>query len=115
MTAQLKQMGVGISIDDFGTGFSNLQYLHRMAVDNLKIDKEFILGFEDDANKRDIVRAIIQIARAMGMKTIAEGVESSQIEALLREMGCTHAQGYYYSKPLPADAMAAFLLSRNAR
>lgn len=115
MTALLKQMGVGISIDDFGTGFSNIQYLHRLAVDNLKIDKEFILGIEDDANKRDIVKAIIQIARAMAMSTIAEGVENSQIETLLRDMGCTSAQGYFYSKPLPAEAMAAFLVAQGSR
>lgn len=115
MTARLKEMGVGISIDDFGTGFSNIQYLHELAVDNLKIDKEFTQGIEDDANKRDVVKAIIQIARAMGMSTIAEGVENQQIETLLRDMGCTHAQGYYYTKPLPAAAMAAFLVARDSK
>ena len=81
-------------------------------MDHLKIDQEFTLGIETDANKRDIVRAIIQIARALDMTTIAEGVENSNVEALLREMGCTEAQGYLYSKPVPAPAMAEYLRAR---
>ena len=112
MTAELKAMGLALSIDDFGTGFSNIQYLRRLKVDHLKIDQEFTLGIETDANKRDIVRAIIQIARALDMTTIAEGVENSNVEALLREMGCTEAQGYLYSKPVPAPAMAEYLRAR---
>lgn len=109
MTAELKAMGIGLSIDDFGTGFSNIQYLQRLHVDNLKIDQEFTRGMEADASKRDIVKAIIQIARAMAINTIAEGVENSDVEAILRGMGCVYAQGYYYAKPLPADTMATFL------
>lgn len=112
MTAELKAMGIALSIDDFGTGFSNIQYLRRLKVDHLKIDHEFTFGIETDASKRDIVKAIIQIARALGMTTIAEGVENSNVEGILRDMGCTEAQGYLYTKPLPSHAMEDYLRAR---
>ncbi len=112
MTKELRAMGVSLSIDDFGTGFSNIQYLRKLSVNNLKIDQEFTRDMENDDNKRDIVKAIIQIAQAMGMNTIAEGVENRQVEDMLLAMGCTHAQGYHYCKPLPAIEAAHFIRER---
>lgn len=99
---RLTDLGVKMSIDDFGTGYSSLSYLKRFSVDKLKIDQSFVRALaaapEDDA----IVRAIIQMARSLGLRTIAEGVESADIGALLHTLGCEEAQGYHYAKPMPA-------------
>jgi len=112
MAGELKAMGVGLSIDDFGTGFSNIQYLGQLAVDKLKIDGVFTRAIAEDDAKRDIVKAIIQIARSLGMATIAEGVEDEATRALLLAMGCSEAQGYLYTRPLPAEELRVFLQQR---
>ena len=106
---RLKLMGVKLSIDDFGTGYSSLSYLKRFEVDKLKIDQSFILELATDPEDAAIVRAIIQMAHSLGLRTVAEGVETSQLLDHLRLFHCDDAQGYFYARPLPADAFMAFL------
>ncbi|WP_367848001.1 EAL domain-containing protein [Rhodoferax sp. WC2427] len=101
---RLSERGFRLSIDDFGTGYSSLAYLKRLPVDELKIDKSFVMGMERDPDDAKIVRSTIDLAHNMGLSVVAEGVENIEIWHLLREQHCDEAQGYYMSKPLPVDA-----------
>ena len=107
--SRLNEMGVRLSIDDFGTGYSSLAYLKRFPIGKLKIDRSFIQGLPADASDAGIVRAIVQMALALGMQVIAEGVETAEQEAYIIAQGCHEGQGYLYSKPLPARELTAFL------
>jgi EAL domain-containing protein (putative c-di-GMP-specific phosphodiesterase class I) len=110
---RLQLMGCKLSIDDFGTGYSSLSYLKRFAVDKLKIDQAFIRELDKNQDDAVIVRTIIQMANNLGLHTIAEGIESQEIMALLRENHCDEAQGYYIGKPMPADEFIQFIRSYN--
>jgi diguanylate cyclase len=105
--ANLRNVGVHFSIDDFGTGYSNLGYLKKFQVEYLKIDQSFIRRMEDHPDDAVIVKAIIQLAKSLGLETIAEGVETESVAQLLRMMGCQNAQGYLWSRPLPANSAEA--------
>ena len=110
MTLQyLADLGVRLAIDDFGTGYSSLSALHRFPVEVLKIDRSFIEGLKTGSEDGVILWAILDLARTLGMKAIAEGVETAEQLARLREMGCEMAQGNYFSEPLPAEAASALL------
>jgi diguanylate cyclase (GGDEF)-like protein/PAS domain S-box-containing protein len=106
---RLKGLGVSISIDDFGVGYSSLSYLKRLPADALKIDKSFVRGVGEDAEDTAIVRMVIDLAHTLGMKVVAEGVEGWAQGALLAEMGCDMAQGFHFARPLPPEEMAEFL------
>jgi diguanylate cyclase (GGDEF)-like protein len=109
---QLKKMGIKLSIDDFGTGYSSLSYLKRLAVDKLKIDQSFVRDINVDSNDAAIVTAIIQVAHALQLRVIAEGVESAAQMDYLKQHDCDEIQGYYYAKPLPPDEINT-LLAKN--
>jgi EAL domain-containing protein (putative c-di-GMP-specific phosphodiesterase class I) len=98
---RLSALGVRIAIDDFGTGYSSLGYLKRLPVDEVKIDKSFVLGMDQDAKDATIVRSVIALAHAMGLAVVAEGIETGEALTLLRSLSCDVAQGYYLSRPLP--------------
>jgi len=106
---ELKQIGVSIAIDDFGTGHSSLSYLKKFPINNLKIDKTFVLDIINNADDKAIVHAIISMAHSLGFTTVAEGVETIEHVNLLKEMGCDELQGYYFSKPIPKDELTSFM------
>ncbi|WP_310447475.1 EAL domain-containing protein [Thiobacillus sp.] len=101
--------GVNIAVDDFGTGYSSLAYLRRLPLSALKIDRSFVMGMADNSQDATIVRSTIAMAHGLGLKVIAEGVESAKLLGMLKEMGCDQAQGYYLSRPLPLDELIAWL------
>ena len=106
---ELKALGIEVAIDDFGTGYSSLSYLKTFPIDKLKIDQSFIRGLESDEQDRAIVRAIIAMADALGLKTIAEGIEEVPQSLLLKEYGCQQGQGYMYARPLSEEKFVEFL------
>jgi EAL domain-containing protein (putative c-di-GMP-specific phosphodiesterase class I) len=104
---QLKGLGVTLSIDDFGTGYSNLAYLQRLPLDQIKIDRQFVSGLETDAGDAAIVTAIVSLARTLGLTVVAEGVETAEQAARLRDLGCELAQGFYFGGPQSAAETTA--------
>lgn len=105
---KLSAIGIKISIDDFGTGFSSLNYLKNLPIDFLKIDQTFIKDFAEPTSAA-ITKTIVTLAQSLGMKTIAEGVETEAQKEFLKELQCDEAQGYLFSKPLPAKQATKFL------
>jgi diguanylate cyclase (GGDEF)-like protein len=101
---QIKDLGVKLNIDDFGTGYSSIDYLRRYPVDALKIDRSFIMHMHEQRDDARVVKLMVDIAGELGLKVVAEGVEIAQQSIMLKEMQCTEAQGYYYSRPIPAEA-----------
>ena len=108
---QLHQLGVQVSIDDFGTGFSSLSYLRQMPIHKLKIDKTFVLNMDSNHGDRVIVESTINLAHNLGLKVVAEGVENKQVLELLSGLGCDEAQGYYISRPHLANKLLDWTLN----
>lgn len=112
--SQLKEIGVTLSIDDFGTGHSSLSRLRSFPVDVLKIDRSFIRGIEHDVESREIARLIVMLARHLDLKVIAEGIETPGQRAYIEQFGCEFGQGYLYSRPVAAAALQALLENASA-
>lgn len=107
---QIREQGVELAIDDFGTGYSNLQYLRQLDVQKLKIDKSFVMPLDDTSDKAyDLVSAIIDIAKRFQLKTVGEGIENNEVATKLQEMKCDVAQGFYWSRAIPIDAVLDLL------
>jgi EAL domain-containing protein (putative c-di-GMP-specific phosphodiesterase class I) len=111
---RLSRIGLKLSVDDFGTGYSSLSNLKRLPVDVIKIDKSFVMDMAIDASDAAIVRSTIDLAHNLGLRVVAEGVESHGAWLSLRELGCDLAQGFYVSRPLPAEDIGRLLRARAA-
>ena len=107
--AELRDAGTHIAIDDFGTGYSSLSYFKNIPADELKIDKSFVINMFEDQGDKQIVRAVIELARSFDLKVTAEGVEDERTASVLSSLNCDFLQGYYYSRPLPLKEFVAWL------
>ncbi|HEX8154487.1 MAG TPA: EAL domain-containing protein, partial [Thermoanaerobaculia bacterium] len=106
---ELKRMNITLLVDDFGTGYSSLSYLHSFPIDIVKIDQSFVRRMLESAKDEEIVRAVINLSATLGLRVIAEGIETAEHLARLRELGCDYGQGYLFSKPVDAGAIEALL------
>ena len=106
---ELHDLGVALSIDDYGTGYSSLAYIKQLAVNELKIDRTFVSGMEADSSNAAIVRSTIELGHNLGLTVAAEGVETDHELTVLRRYGCDLAQGYHFSRPMTAEAFVAWL------
>jgi diguanylate cyclase (GGDEF)-like protein len=108
MVEKLGAMGVNISIDDFGTGYSSLAYLRKLRAGELKIDRSFVMDLETSADARAVVDAVVKLAQALGLKVVAEGVETDAQNEILRALGCNELQGFLFARPMSASALSAW-------
>jgi EAL domain-containing protein (putative c-di-GMP-specific phosphodiesterase class I) len=106
---QLKELGVTIALDDFGTGYSSLSYLNHFPVDIVKIDRTFVANVGHDPVSEIIVNSVVQLAHALNMKVVAEGIETEEQRSSVTALGCDSSQGYYFARPMPAAAVTALL------
>ena len=111
---RLRQLGVGIAIDDFGTGYSSLAYLKRLRPNQLKIDRSFVNDADVDSDSRAIVKGVVGLANALGLNVVAEGVETAEQQAFLRDSGCHTLQGFYIGRPMAVQALEAWIGARRA-
>jgi EAL domain-containing protein (putative c-di-GMP-specific phosphodiesterase class I) len=109
---RLRESQVGLAIDDFGTGYSSLSYLHRFPTESVKIDRSFVAGMGPRGRDFDIVRTIIDLARTLSMRVVAEGIETEAQAAALRAMRCDWGQGYLFSRPQPVEEATRLLLTQ---
>lgn len=110
----LQAIGIQVAMDDFGTGYTSLAFLQRLPIDILKIDRSFVRAMLADSDSAAIVDAVLSLARALGMKTIAEGIESAELADALTGLGCTYGQGFHFARPLAPDEALAYWVERNA-
>ena len=110
---KLKSLGIKISIDDFGTGFSSLSFIQKLPIDQLKIDRSFVTPIEDENSIASIPKMIIQLCKSLNISVISEGIENLNQALALSSFGCPYAQGYYYSKPLEVPQLLTWLKERN--
>jgi EAL domain-containing protein (putative c-di-GMP-specific phosphodiesterase class I) len=109
---QIRQFGVRFAIDDFGTGYSSFAYLTKLPVACIKIDKSFVQNIATDRDSSVVVKSIIDLGHNLGLKVVAEGVETATASKMLAEFQCDEGQGFYFCRPIPADAMTKFLLQQ---
>ena len=109
---RLKQIGVQLSMDDFGTGFSSLSYLQRLPFDTLKIDRSFVYSVGEDGENSEILQTIISLAKNLKMRVIAEGIETNNQLSLLQNLGCDYGQGYLLAKPKSKEETEKILYQR---
>ncbi len=114
VVTELRDLGLGISIDDFGTGYSSLAYLMRLPAEELKIDRSFVMQMERDPGSATIVHSTIDLAHNLGLKVVAEGVESGATWNVLKELGCDLGQGYFFSRPVPVDGLLEWIDAHGA-
>ncbi|MFD6565017.1 putative bifunctional diguanylate cyclase/phosphodiesterase [Micromonospora profundi] len=107
--SRLHRIGVAIALDDFGTGYSSLQHLRRLPLSEVKVDRSFVLGMADDPDDAAIVRSMIELAGALGLRVVAEGVEDERTWRMLHAAGCDAAQGWFYARPMPAEELINWL------
>jgi EAL domain-containing protein (putative c-di-GMP-specific phosphodiesterase class I) len=107
--AMLQSMGVRLSVDDFGTGYSSLTHLRELPIDEIKIDKSFVIGMRTSEADAAIVRTVIDLAHNLGKQVCAEGVEDEATWKLLKDLGCDLAQGFWIAKPMAADELMEWL------
>ncbi len=110
----LKQLGLTLALDDFGTGYSSLASLHQLPVDTVKIDRSFVSQADTSPHHRVLIEATVRVANSLGMTTVAEGIETDAQAAVVRQLGCDKAQGYFYSRPLSATGLAQWLLGTSS-
>ncbi|NLC08690.1 MAG: EAL domain-containing protein, partial [Gammaproteobacteria bacterium] len=108
---QFRDAGIEVAIDDFGVGYSALSYLRHLDIDQLKIDRSFIQNLDTAQSDLVLTEAIVIMAQKLGLKVIAEGIETEAQRQLLLDIGCDYGQGYLFSRPLPAAAFEAFFIS----
>ena len=111
---RLRSAGVHVSIDDFGTGYSSLAYIHRLPINGVKIDKQFVDSLPADNGERPLARVIVEMAEGLGLETVAEGVENEAQEETLAAMGCHQVQGFLFARPMPPGEFSHYLKTRNA-
>jgi EAL domain-containing protein (putative c-di-GMP-specific phosphodiesterase class I) len=112
LLSQIKAQNVQLSIDDFGTGYSSLSYLHRFPIDALKIDRSFVSPIVADAENHEIIKTIVILAHSLGIKAIAEGVETQEQLTQLKSFGCDEAQGYFFAKPVDSQAAESIIIAQ---
>ena len=106
MLRRLQALGVSLALDDFGTGYSSLACLHEIPVDVVKIDRSFVSQLTQSDHRRVLIQATVLVARALGIRTVAEGVETAEQAQLLEDLGCSMAQGFLFGRPMAADDFA---------
>jgi EAL domain-containing protein (putative c-di-GMP-specific phosphodiesterase class I) len=109
MLNQLRESGIEILIDDFGTGYSNLGYLKKLPISALKVDRSFVSMIDSEGNHDEIVRAIVNLARTLGLKVVAEGVETEAQRSILKSLECEGGQGFLFARPMSLSELKTFL------
>jgi EAL domain-containing protein (putative c-di-GMP-specific phosphodiesterase class I) len=112
LLSRLQTIGVRISIDDYGTGYSSLARLRELAVNELKLDRSFLAGIGEDARANAIVRSTVELAHSLGLTLVAEGIETEQNEAILRGLACDQGQGYHLARPMPGHELIKWIADR---
>lgn len=110
----LKHLGIGVSIDDFGIGYSSLSYLKKLSVDRIKIDQSFVTSLDRDKSNQSLVKAIIDMAHSLGIRAVAEGIETEEVASLLKSLKCDEGQGFLFARPMSAEELERYLATRIA-
>jgi len=114
LLTRLREMGVRVSIDDYGTGYSSLARLRELPVNELKIDRSFLIGIRHDARAAAIVRSTVELAHALGLTVVVEGIETEEDQVILRDLSCDLGQGYHLARPMSADKLLTWVRNRPA-